>query len=53
MQVNKLETSKKLKLFEMQSEMLKKSKKNYEITDREVSSMSPDTRYDEDAAQQQ
>lgn len=45
MQVNKLETSKKLKMIEMQGEMLKKSKKNYEITDREISAMSPDTRY--------
>lgn len=44
MQVNKLETSKKLKMIEMQAEMLKKSKKNYEITDKEVSSMSLDTR---------
>lgn len=44
MQVNKLETSKKLKMIEMQSDMLKNSIKKYDVTDREVTGLSPDTR---------
>ncbi|XP_031623322.1 prefoldin subunit 1 [Contarinia nasturtii] len=44
MQVNKIETTKKLKMFELQTEMLKTSKKKYEITDKEVSNLTPDTR---------
>lgn len=45
MQVNKIETSKKLKMIELQGEMLKTSKKKYDITDKEVTNMAPDTRY--------
>lgn len=45
MQVNKIETSKKLKMIELQAEMLKTSKKKYDITDKEVMSLTPDTRY--------
>lgn len=45
MQVNKIETTKKLKMLEMQAEMLKTSKKKYDITDKEISSLADDTRY--------
>lgn len=45
MQVNKIETTKKLKMLEMQAEMLKTSKKKYDITDKEVSNLEPDTRF--------
>lgn len=45
MQVNKIETTKKLKMLEMQAEMLKTSKKKYDITDKEISSLANDTRY--------
>lgn len=45
MQVNKIETTKKLKMLDIQAEMLKTSKKKYEITDKEVSTLSPDTRF--------
>lgn len=44
MQVNKIETQKKLKMLDIQAEMLKTSKKKYEITDKEVSNLAPDTR---------
>lgn len=44
MQVNKIETTKKLKMLEIQAEMMKTSKKKYEITDKEVSNLAPDTR---------
>lgn len=44
MQVNKIETTKKLKMLEMQTEMLKTSKKKYDITDKEVSGLANDTR---------
>lgn len=47
MQVNKIETTKKLKMLEMQAEMLKTSKKKYDITDKEISSLADDTRYEE------
>lgn len=46
MQVNKIETSKKLKMIEIQAEMLKTSKKKYDITDKEVTNLAPDTRYE-------
>lgn len=45
MQVNKIETQKKLKMLEIQAEMLKTSKKKYDITDKEISNMTPDTRF--------
>lgn len=45
MQVNKIETTKKLKMLEIQAEMMKTSKKKYDITDKEVSNLSPETRY--------
>lgn len=45
MQVNKIETQKKLKMLEIQAEMLKTSKKKYDLTDKEISNMSPDTRF--------
>lgn len=45
MQVNKIETTKKLKMLEIQAEMLKTSKKKYEITDKEVSNLAPETRF--------
>lgn len=45
MQVNKIETTKKLKMLELQAEMLKTSKKKYDITDKEVSNLAADTRY--------
>lgn len=44
MQVNKIETTKKLKMLEIQAEMLKTSKKKYDITDKEVSNLAADTR---------
>lgn len=44
MQVNKIETSKKLKMIEMQIDLLKTSKKKYDITDKEVSQMPEETR---------
>lgn len=45
MQVNKIETQKKLKMLEIQAEMLKTSKKKYDITDKEVTNLNPDTQY--------
>lgn len=45
LQVNKLETNKKLKMLEVQTEMQKKAKKNYEITDREIQSLGGGTRW--------
>lgn len=45
MQVNKIETTKKLKMLEIQAEMMKTSKKKYDITDKEVSNLTPETRY--------
>lgn len=45
MQVNKIETSKKLKMLDAQTEMMKTSKKKYEITDKEVANLGNDTRY--------
>lgn len=45
MQVNKIETTKKLKMLELQAEMLKTSKKKYDITDKEVSNLATDTRF--------
>lgn len=44
MQVNKIETAKKLKMLEVQAEMLKTSKRKYDITDKEMSNLSPETR---------
>lgn len=45
MQVNKLETSKKLKMLDLQLEVLKTSKKKYEVTEREIGELTADTRY--------
>lgn len=45
MQVNKIETTKKLKMLDIQAEMLKTSKKKYDITDKEVLSLAADTRF--------
>lgn len=45
MQVNKIETQKKLKMLEIQSEMLKTSKKKYDITDKEISSLASEARF--------
>lgn len=45
MQVNKIETAKKLKMLEVQADMLKTSKKKYDITDKEMSNLAPTTRY--------
>lgn len=45
MQVNKIETTKKLKMLDIQIDVYKNSKKKYDITTKEVQSLSPDTRY--------
>lgn len=45
MQVNKLETSKKLKMLDMQMEVLRTSKRKYTITDKEVTDLNADARY--------
>lgn len=44
MQVNKIETSKKLKMLDMQVEVLKTSKRKYAITDKEVTDLDADAR---------
>lgn len=44
MQVNRIETAKKLKMLEVQAEMLKTSKKKYDITDKEMTNLAPETR---------
>lgn len=44
MHVTKLETSKKLKMLDMQIEVLKNSQRKYVITDKEITDLSPDTR---------
>lgn len=44
MQVNRIETAKKLKMLEVQAEMLKTSKKKYGITDKEMTNLAPETR---------
>lgn len=44
MQVTKIETSKKLKMLDMQVDVLKTSKRKYAITDKEITDLSPDSR---------
>lgn len=44
MQVNKIETTKKLKMLDLQMEVLKTSKKKYTVTDKEVTDLAPNTR---------
>lgn len=44
MQVNKIETTKKLKMIDLQMEVLRTSKKKYEITDKEIHELAPETR---------
>lgn len=44
MQINKIETSKKLRFIDFQEEQLKKSKARYEITDSEISHLPEDTK---------
>lgn len=44
MQINKIETSKKIRFLDMQVDTLKKSKARLEITDTEVSTLTPDTK---------
>lgn len=44
MQVTKLETSKKLKMLDMQMEVLRNSQRKYVITDKEIVELSPDSR---------
>lgn len=44
MQVNKLESSKKLRLIEMQTDALKKSKIRFDITDKEISNLNDNTK---------
>lgn len=45
MQVNKLETSKKLKMLDMQMEVLKNSQRKYVITDSEIVDLGADSQY--------
>lgn len=47
MQVSRIETGRKLKMIEAQEDMLKTSKKKYEITDKEVSALDPSARYEQ------
>lgn len=44
MQVNKLESSKKLRLIELQTDALKKSKIRFDITDKEISNLDDNTK---------
>lgn len=44
MQVNKIETTKKLKMLDLQMDVLKTSKKKYGITNTEVTELTPDAR---------
>ncbi|XP_063702620.1 prefoldin subunit 1 [Culicoides brevitarsis] len=44
MQLNKIETSKKLRFIDFQEEQLKKSKARYELTDSEISQLPEDTK---------
>ncbi len=45
MQVNKIETTKKLKMLDLQMDVLKTSKKKYAITSMEVTELTPDARF--------
>lgn len=44
MQQNKIETTKKVRVLDAQSESLKKSKARFEITEREVTNLTSDTK---------
>jgi prefoldin subunit 1 len=44
MQVNKIETTKKVSILDAQKDALRKQKARYEITDREVTNLGTDTR---------
>lgn len=44
MQHNKIETTKKVRVLDAQSDALRKSKARYEITDREVTNLTADTK---------
>lgn len=44
MQVTKIETTKKLKMLDLQMDVLKTSKKKYAITSTEVTDLTPDAR---------
>uniref|UniRef100_A0A336LQ41 CSON000553 protein n=1 Tax=Culicoides sonorensis TaxID=179676 RepID=A0A336LQ41_CULSO len=44
MQLNKIETTKKLRFIDFQEEQLKKSKARYELTDSEISQLDEDTK---------
>jgi prefoldin subunit 1 len=44
MQSNKIETTRKVKFIDLQTEQLKKSKQKYELTDKEVATLDPDTK---------
>lgn len=44
MQVTKIETTKKLKMLDLQMDVLKTSKKKYAITSTEVTELTPDAR---------
>jgi prefoldin subunit 1 len=44
MQINKIETTKKVKFIDIQTEQLKKSKQKVDITDKEVSCLDADTK---------
>ncbi|CAD7085923.1 unnamed protein product [Hermetia illucens] len=44
MQVNKIETTKKMKMIDYQCDVLKESSKKYEITERGITELDPNTR---------
>lgn len=44
MQVQNLQTNKKISMLDMQMEVLKNSQRKYTITDREITDLSPDSR---------
>lgn len=46
MQVNKIETTKKMKMIDYQCDVLKESSKKYEITERGITELDPNTRYE-------
>lgn len=45
MQVTKIETKKKLKIIELQTDVLKTSKKKFALTESEIERMEPETKY--------
>lgn len=44
MQVNKIEATKKVRILDIQTETLKKTKQRFEITEKEVSQLDPNTK---------